>query len=262
MARKQTQTLAQTEADDVRDFALDDLDFGDVGVDDMPDIDLGIFDVLDGEEEQSRYTKPKVYGMKKSHIMYDNAEKLARDLRLDFGERADVFVSGNFIFGDFIEAYFTEHRVRADVMTISTLSLSQNNVDSLQILMDGGYVGRLNLIVSAYFYGNERGALIPYIYRCLDKDDRFQLAVAGIHTKTCQFHTLGGRKILIHGSANLRSSGNIEQFTVEENPELYDFYDENFTKILDTYATVRKPIRHTRLWEEFTKEKSNNLKNY
>lgn len=70
----------------------------------------------------------------------------------------------------------------------------------------------------------------------------------------------GGRKILIHGSANLRSSGNIEQFTAEENPELYDFYDENFTKILDTYATIRKPIRHTRLWEEFTKGKSNNLK--
>lgn len=102
-------------------------------------------------------------------------------------------------------------------MTITTLSLSQNNIDSLHNLMEGGYIGELNLIVSVYFWAHEIHQLIPYIYRQLDINDRFQLCVGGIHTKTTQFETMGGRKVIIHGSANLRSSGSVEQFTIEEN---------------------------------------------
>ena len=92
-------------------------------------------------------------------------------------------------------------------MTISTLSLSQDNIDSLANLLDWGYIDELNLIVSAYWFSHERWSLVPYCYERLDKEDKFQLAVAGIHTKTCQFETLGGKRIVIHGSANLRSSG-------------------------------------------------------
>lgn len=237
-----------------------DLEFGDIGGMELPDIDAAYFDIIDigdSQETESRYTKPKVYRTAPDFVMYDNAVKLAKDIKVDFGQRADALVSGNFIFGDFIEALLTEHDIKARAMTVSTLSLSQNNVDSLHNLITAGYIDELNLIVSAYFYANEIRSLIPYIYRKLDIDNRFQLAVAGIHTKTCQFTTAGGRKILIHGSANLRSSSNIEQFTIEENPELYDFYDGVFSKIVEKYATIRKPIRGNSLWGDLTKIKFN-----
>jgi hypothetical protein len=120
--------------------------------------------------------------------------------------------------------------------------------------MRHGYVQNLNLIISVYFWSHERHALLPYIYKELDKDNRFQLSVCGMHTKTCHFETAGGKKIVIHGSANLRSSGNIEQFTIEENPGLYDFYQEEFSKVIDKYATIRKPIRNSRAWDIFTKK--------
>ena len=97
----------------------------------------------------------------------------------------------------------------------------------------------------------------PLQYRKLDFGNKFQLSIASVHTKTAQFETLGGRKVVIHGSANLRSSGNIEQFTIEENPELYDFYDEHFTRIVDKYATIRKPIRGNSLWSELVTKKFN-----
>lgn len=235
-----------------------DLELGDIGGMNLPDLDSDLFDLQDDQPKaESRYTKPKAYRLKPQFVMYDNAVKLAKDLRLDFGQRSDVFVAGSFIFGDFIEAFLTTHNVKCTRMTISTLSLSQNNVDSLHNLLKYGYIDELNLIVSVYFYGNEIRALIPYIYRRLDIDNKFQLAVAGIHTKTCQFETLGGRKVIIHGSANLRSSGNIEQFTIEENPELYEFYDEAFSKVLDKYATIKKPVRHSQLWAELIKQKFN-----
>lgn len=233
------------------------LDFmGDIGNFDLPDIDINLVDFLPADEtEETRYTLPKVVPMKEDFVMFDNAQRMAKELRLGFGERFDAFVSGSFIFGDFIEAYLTTQRACAKRMTISTLSMSQDNVDSLHTLMDKGYIGELNLVISVYFWAHERSGLIPYIYNRLDMDDRFQLAVASVHTKTVHFETLGGRKIVMHGSANLRSSGNIEQFTMEENPELHDFYEEHFSKIVDKYATIRKPIRNKRAWETLTGDK-------
>lgn len=227
---------------------------GDIGNFELPDIDLDLMEFLPSDEtEETRYTLPKVVPMREDFVLYDNAQKMARELRLGFGERFDAFVSGSFIFGDFIEAYLTTQNACAKRMTISTLSMSQNNVDSLHTLMEKGYIEELNLIISVYFWGNERSSLIPYIYKQLDIGDRFQLAVAGVHTKTVHFETLGGRKIIMHGSANLRSSGNIEQFTMEENPELYEFYDDHFNRIIDKYATIRKPIRNSKAWDLFTR---------
>ena len=52
----------------------------------------------------------------------------------------------------------------------------------------------------------------------------------------------------MHGSANLRSSGNIEQFTIEENPELYEFYEEKYSKIIEKYATINHSIRMKEAW--------------
>ena len=246
---------------DGRQEDVPDFDFGDIGVDtdlDLDDLEIALegLDLQEGAPEDiTRYTMPKVYKIPADFVMYDNAEKLARELRLDRYQRSDVIISGAFIFGDFIEAYMTTHRAATDRMVISTLSLSQNNVDSLANLMEAGYIGQLDMIVSVYFWSHERYGLIPYIYRKLDKDDRFQLAVAGVHTKTVHFQTRGGRKIVIHGSANLRSSGSIEQFTIEENEDLFDFYTEQYDKILERYATINKPVRNADLWDIMTRKR-------
>jgi hypothetical protein len=76
------------------------------------------------------------------------------------------------------------------------------------------------------------------------------MAVAFVHTKVIAFETKGGRKIVIHGSANLRSSGNVEAFTIEENPELFDFYVGIYDGILERYATVNKASTRRELWHE------------
>lgn len=233
-----------------------DIDFGNIQ---LPNIDLNLFsDDPDNEKQETRYMKPHRPDTWQQHeIMYDNAEKLARELTLDKGMRANAVVSGSFIFGDFIEAYLISHNAKALHMTISTLSLSQDNVDSLRNLMEFGYIDQLDMIISAYFFAHERNALIQYMYDQLDIDDRFQLSVCGTHMKTVHFETLGGKKIVIHGSANLRSSANIEQFTIEENPSLFDFYEEISQKIIEKYKTIKKPIRVQPLWDVITRKKFN-----
>ena len=206
-----------------------------------------------GETEdtfKTRYIKPpKSREIPEHKLKYDLAINLAKDIKPEPGCRYFVILDGKFIAGDFIEAFITEHNLHIKRMTISTLSMSENNVDSLANLINGGFVDELNLIVSDFFFSHERRNLIPYLYEQLDKDDKFQLAVAGTHCKTCIIETHDGMFFVIHGSANLRSSSNIEQIMIEENRELYDFNHEYQMRIIEKYKTIKKGIRYEKLWD-------------
>ena len=242
--------MADNKKDKIEDNDID-FNFGDFGNFDIPDLDIDAFDFVPDEisELESRYIKPKLKPMKKDYVLYDNALKFAKETKIDFNERIYAMIAGSFIFGDFIEAFFTTHNVNATEMIISTLSLSQENIDSLHNLLIHGYVDKLTILVSDYFYSHERFNLVPYMYEMLDINDSFQLAVAFVHTKTIQFKTAGGRNIVIHGSANLRSSGNVEQFCMEESEELYNFFKDRFQPIIDEYSTINKRADRKTQWK-------------
>lgn len=216
---------------------------------DTNDFDL---DLMDDDKIRTRIHKPKLMKpIKDSLVKYRDAKKLAKDIDLSKTPRVDCLVSGSFIFWDFIEAYLVENNIQAVKMTISTLSMSQNNIDSLATLLIKDYIKGLDLIVSDYFFSHERNKLIKYAYEQLDLDNKFQLAVSRTHTKICFFETLGGKKIVIHGSANLRTSGNIEQFTIEINKSLYDFYNEFHKPIIEKYQTINKTLSNNEVEKIF-----------
>jgi hypothetical protein len=208
----------------------------------------GFVDV--NQEFNTRYIKPPITKDIPDHLLkYEYAEDLAKDIVIEKGGRHFVIINGSFIFGDFIEALIVRNNWHVKKMTISTLSLSQNNVDSMANLLGGNFVDELNLIISAYFFSHERHNLIEYMYDELDKDNKFQLAVAGTHCKTCIFETHCGKFVVIHGSANLRTSANIEQIMIEENEILYNFNNDYQDSIISKYKTIQKPIRVNKLWK-------------
>jgi hypothetical protein len=232
------------------DFNLSDMDLN-------FEFDSDIFEIGGVEDDEIRYMKAKLLkNIPDQNIKYSYAVDLARDLKLEPGGRANVIVNGCFVFGDFIEAYIKTHNIKVNKLTITTLSMSQENIDSLRNLLTGGYVDQLNLITSHYWFSHEKYQLVPYLYKQLDFENKFQLAICGAHTKTCIFDTLGGKKIVIHGSANLRSSANVEQFTIEDNPELFDFYDEYQTRIIDKFKTINKAVRGVEHWNLITNTES------
>ncbi|KEQ31199.1 hypothetical protein N180_02825 [Pedobacter antarcticus 4BY] len=228
----------------MRGLKLDNLDFdADFNIDDFSD-ELDI-------EFETRYIKPpKAKEIAEINLKYSKAEDLARDITKLRDHRYFVIINGTFVFGDFIEAFLVGNNIHVKRMTISTLSLSENNVDSLANLLNGGYVDELNMIVSDFFYSHERNNLIPYLYERLDKNNRFQLAAASTHCKICIFETHCGNHVVIHGSANLRSSSNIEQIVIEENKVLYDFNNEYQNHIIDKFRTINKSIRGKELWHQ------------
>lgn len=209
------------------------------------EIDLDLF-----KSFNNRYIKPPICKeIKEQNVKYEYAKKMALEIKPAKNMRIFATTNGSFIFGDFIEAFIVENDLKVKELTISTLSLSENNVDSLANLLDWGYVTELNLIVSGYFFSHEKYNLIPYIYKCLDKNNVFQLAGADTHCKICIFETESNEFYVIHGSANLRTSGCLEQFVIEENKELYDFNYEYQKNILETYKTINKPLRSKKLWQ-------------
>jgi hypothetical protein len=74
----------------------------------------------------------------------------------------------------------------------------------------------------------------------------------------CIFKTECGKSIVIHGSANLRSSSNIEQFVIEESENLYNFNKDFQQSIIDKYKTINfgvenkntKSLRGNKLWQQ------------
>ena len=217
---------------------------------DLSDDDFASDEEFDSQLDfDTRYIKPRRFKNVQSRaVKYHNAKKMAQDITLGKNERVFCVISGAFIAGDFIEAFCVEKNLHVKKMVVQTLSLSQNNVDSLHNLLVGDYVDSLSLIVSDYFYSHERRGLLPYIYQELDIDDKFQLSAAGTHCKIAIWETHCGQKYVLHGSANLRSSANIEQFVFEESEELYNFIFDFSMKIEEKYKTINKAIRVQKLW--------------
>lgn len=184
-------------------------------------------------------------------VKYKNAMQMARDIgpMNTPGQRVFAVVDGSFIFGDFIEAFLVTHNMLAKRMIISTLSLSQENIDSLKNLIIGDYLHQLDMVVSDYFYSHERHGLVNYMYEHLDADNRFQLAVCRTHTKICLIETDCGQFFTIHGSANLRSSDNIEMFEIENDRALYEFNASWHDEVIQKYQTINKAVRSIDTWQ-------------
>lgn len=199
-----------------------------------------------------RYPRPTT-------VKYEFAVSLASKMpRLQEGEALYAVVSWNFIFGDWIEAYLVENDLFAEELHIATLSLGQNNVDSLANLRHGGFVDDMRLIVSDFWYAHERRKEggVPYI---MDKlgGDRFSFAAAGLHTKITLIKTTCGLNLVCHGSANLRSSRNLEQICIENNRELYQFNQSWMNRIMDNFQINNKNQRGNELWQTVTEPTKN-----
>ena len=174
-------------------------------------------------------------------IVHENAQALARELgpMAEPGSRAHAVVSGNFVFGDLLEAWIVANNWLVPDLYVATLSLSAENIVSLGNLLHGDYVQRLHLTVSDYWYSHERRDLVPFAYDELDLGgERFQLTVTTSHAKIILIETDQGARYVLHGSANLRSSASIEQIAIEHDPDLYHFHCAWLAELEAQYHTI------------------------
>ena len=225
------------------------MEFGDLGFSlDIGDMSLD-FDFADiGDIGPQRYMRPRASSSPVTEN-YKNALAMARDIRLHEGFRMFSYISGDFIFGDLIEAMSDEGRWWVDAITIQTLSMSQDNIDSLANVIATDSPSEVKIILSDYWYAHERGSvngLVNELYDKLDIGDGFHVAFCRTHAKVCTVRTKKGNKIVIHGSANMRSSGNFEQVCIEVDSGLYDFCEGFVDAIIERHDTINHNVGRTR----------------
>lgn len=184
-------------------------------------------------------------------VTYENAEAFARQIDLTPGARTFAWISGNFIFGDIVEALITARQVGVKRLYICSLSFSQENIDSLKnvMLLMGDELERLVLVLSGYQYSHEKYDLVPYMYQELDDPrNRVQVAFGEWHCKIITLETVHGHTITIHGSANLRSSHSVEQIMIEvDDRELHDFNAAIMERIAGKFGTINTDAQYAKL---------------
>ena len=238
-----------TEYESELDFDFD-LDFDpDIFIEDNQEQASSQFTI--NEQEKSQFARVKRFKRPKT-VAYEYADALAADIGLlDDDESIFALLSGNFIAGDFIEAYLVKHNLFAEELLIATLSMSKNNVDSLKNLQNGGFVNHLGLIVSDYFFAHERINITEYVIKELSVGN-FSFAAAGLHTKITLIKT-DNQYLVITGSANLRSSGNLEQLIILNNKQIYDFNKNWMYDLLENYQVKHERLRGDKLWLQVQK---------
>lgn len=231
---------------------------GFLGFDDqsMFDLDFNVadFNLLDNDsdaqpEKQDRILQPRIdKDSVTNHVMYENAEAFAEQIDLDPNVRTFAWVSGSFVFGDIIEALLFKRGVVPRELYICTLSISQENIDSLVNVMDTGYVERLVLVISGYFYSHEKFKLVPYMYEQLDQyGDRVHIVFGNYHAKIITMRTVLDHYITIHGSSNMRSSNSIEQMMLEQSKELHEFNAAIMDRLVERFDTINHNAPPTKL---------------
>jgi hypothetical protein len=153
----------------------------------------------------------------KKFIRPENARQIL-DYLPEQGDCTHAVVRGDFVLGEIVPAIIGE--TPAELVDIATLGMSVANATQLADLRSRGLIRRLRVIVSHYFAGVDRTGTFADVCRILGDDAP---KVCRNHSKVILIEQQG-RHLVIAGSANLRSSDNIEQFSIWNDPEVFAFH--------------------------------------
>lgn len=166
---------------------------------------------------------------------FENAEYMADTI--DYSKDYFAFVPGNFVFGDFLEALIFKKQLCPSEVYITTLGMSQDNIDSIVNLVDYLHCKKVNLIVSHYFAGVERHKLMPYM-RQEFAGKPIDVAVLQSHCKITLIFSHKGN-VMIDGSANLSSSNNVEQFNISHDETKIAYTKRRLDNIMQQFTVFR-----------------------
>lgn len=173
--------------------------------------------------------KEEVKAKLKSRIKTVNAS-LIREFKPKQGEFCFFLMSGNCEFVDYINVFVTSFSEKPVNIFITTLSLNEKTFDSLDQL---SCQNDINVLVSSYFLATDTKGVLPNLY-AKNRLDNYNVGFYRNHTKIVLIE-FSSSYFVFTGSANLRSSGTIEQFTIFNSKELFDFNKRWIEKLIKKY---------------------------
>lgn len=146
-------------------------------------------------------------------------------------ESIHCVLNGEFALWDFVPAVLQLADDPIAELIICTLGFSKHNVTALADLVAAGRIDQVAVLCSHYFAAADSQIYQQMLELCQARG--FRVAAMRTHAKLLLIRA-GRRRIVIEASANLRSCHNVEQATLWDSPELFDFHrawiDELITK--------------------------------
>lgn len=136
-------------------------------------------------------------------------------------ERTHCLLRGDFVLCDLIPAIIAD-RGRCVDLHIATLGLSAANADSLAGLRARGLVDRITIVCSHYFSQVDKNS--TYMQVTTKLEGKATIRVTRSHAKVICIETQAGDCFVIEGSANLRSSDNVEQMVIFNDADLLKWH--------------------------------------
>ena len=159
-------------------------------------------------------------------IRPENALTVVRRLPGD-GETTHCILRGDFVLADLLpyllDGYHCPH------LRIATLGMSEENAKLLARLHEQGKVGRLTMVLSHYFEQVNKATVYFEVRRILEGMADFVVMRSHAKVIVMERHREQGGGVdwlVLEGSANLRSSDNLEQMTIFNDRDVHDFHAE------------------------------------
>lgn len=161
----------------------------------------------------------------KKLIRFENAAIVLDDLPEEEGDRLHAIVCGDFVYLDLVTGLI-QRRGEPLELILATLSLSLKNLETLERLLTRFPALPIRLVLSHYFQSTSKEIFIALETMLSSKfPDRFRVTVGRSHAKLALIdYGPAAGCFVIEGSANLRSSNNIEQISIFRDRELYEMH--------------------------------------
>ncbi len=160
----------------------------------------------------------------KALIRPENADIIVRHLPESPGDRTHCLLRGDFVLCDLIRA-IVANTAPCPHLRVATLGLSVANADTLARLVELQAVERLTLVVSSYFQQVDKTTVFRAVMARLSSlGDKARVVITRSHAKVICIPTTEGDWFTLEGSANLRSSDNVEQMLIFNDHAAHDFH--------------------------------------
>jgi hypothetical protein len=142
------------------------------------------------------------------------------------GEALHAIMTGRYDLTVLLTVLIERQPMPCDNLRIGTLSLKTRNLYELFRLIDAGKVGRLTLLVSDFFKEHHMDVCKALVSELAGRSPLHRFASARSHAKVVCMDFGPGGKMVLEGSANLRTNSNREQFCLLHHAELHDWHAE------------------------------------
>jgi hypothetical protein len=155
--------------------------------------------------------------------MFREAKELLPYLPKAEGDATHAIMSGRYDLMVLLAAILESYGGRCQSLRIATLSFNDRNTLEMAELLRSGRAGALTLLCSSFFKAHNDAEYANAEREAAGFPGRWRLAAARNHCKVV-LADFGKRRLVLEGSANLRTNGNLEQLLIVQDAKLFTWH--------------------------------------